>query len=551
MSVTWGCATPTPKPPTMPAYYPPQARFVPNSPPTNNPIRQASHDSNMSLNSPSNQRYELPSGTRNNSNAERESQQVDRHGPHQPTSNSNYHSPSDQAAVNEPENVPQPGQPYPIDLSTALAMGGANHLQIQMARERVIEAHANLTRARAMWLPSLRFGLGWTRHDGRLQETQGGVLEIDRNSLFVGGGAGLGDAPLAAGSGGPPRFFVNLSLTDAIFERWVAERSLAAESSAESATMNDSLMSIAIAYFSLVEAHGQLANSSVGLKLSSEMVKLTSLFAREGAGSEAAVDLAKTEQATWQQAVQDAQRQTLARSAELTRLIRLDSRLVVVPADTATLPIDLIDPQLPLDQLMSAGVASRPELAQYQAMVDGAYQRTRQEHWRPWLPNVQVGASGGTFGGGPSSTFDNQGSRSDVDLLAVWEVQNLGLGVAASRRATASQLRQAEFKAQWVFDRVMADITTASNDVHSYRSQIESATRSVADAGRSYERNFGRVREGEGLPIELLQAIRARANALDAYTRAVANYNRAQVRLLRAIGRPPEVKAPRETPGFR
>ena len=51
--------------------------------------------------------------------------------------------------------------------------------------------------------------------------------------------------------------------------------------------------------------------------------------------------------------------------------------------------------------------------------------------------------------------------------------------------------------------------------------------------------NFDRVRASEGLPIELIQAIRARTQALNDYTRAVADYNRSQFRLLRAIGLPP------------
>src|SRR3990172_1924344 len=37
------------------------------------------------------------------------------------------------------------GETYPIDLSSALALGGANNLQIQFVRERVREAYLNLS----------------------------------------------------------------------------------------------------------------------------------------------------------------------------------------------------------------------------------------------------------------------------------------------------------------------------------------------------------------------------------------------------------------------
>ena len=49
------------------------------------------------------------------------------------------------------------------------------------------------------------------------------------------------------------------------------------------------------------------------------------------------------------------------------------------------------------------------------------------------------------------------------------------------------------------------------------------------------------------MPIELLQSISALAEARNAYTSAIGNYNRAQYRLLRAMGNPagvPDSSAP-------
>ena len=66
--------------------------------------------------------------------------------------------------------------------------------------------------------------------------------------------------------------------------------------------------------------------------------------------------------------------------------------------------------------------------------------------------------------------------------------------------------------------------------------QIDSANQSLAMAESSYDRNLLRVRADEGLPIELLQAIQARAASLQDRTTAVAGYNRAQLRLLYATG---------------
>ena len=50
--------------------------------------------------------------------------------------------------------------------------------------------------------------------------------------------------------------------------------------------------------------------------------------------------------------------------------------------------------------------------------------------------------------------------------------------------------------------------------------------------------NMTRIRGGEGLPIEALQAIQSVAKARSAYLNAVIVYNKTQFELLRALGSP-------------
>ena len=69
-----------------------------------------------------------------------------------------------------------------------------------------------------------------------------------------------------------------------------------------------------------------------------------------------------------------------------------------------------------------------------------------------------------------------------------------------------------------------------------YRRQVEIAGDAISIAQQSYELNDPRIRESEGLPIELLQSIAALAEAQTAYAKAAANYNQAQYRLMGAMG---------------
>lgn len=445
-------------------------------------------------------------------------------------------APSVPAAVSLAAEFTPAGNLYPLDLANALSLGGADNLQVRIARTRLYQAQAQHLEAKALWLPSIRLGVGYNKHDGRLQATEGDVLDANRNSLFYGGGAGLGDAPLAGGSGGPARLMVNLSLADAYFKPLSACQEVAARGAATRVATNDSLAEIAIGYHSLVEAHGMLANANATQEQVQNMLNLVENFEREGFSSQTEVHRAKTALAGRQRMVSDAQRMSLVRSTELARLLRLPAQVQLSPVEEFVLPVDYVDESMDTDSQIAVALHSRPEMDQLAASREAACFRVKEEKWRPWIPNVQVGASAGGFGGGPSTQFPSAAGRSDVDLLAVWEVKNLGLGNLALQRQRRGELHERELDLEVLRDRIASEVVAASADVASYRQQVDLALESIGAAKESYDLNEQRIRANEGLPIELLQSISALADARDAYTETVANYHRSQYRLIRAMG---------------
>jgi len=432
---------------------------------------------------------------------------------------------------------------YPIDLANALGLGGADNLQVRLARTRLFQAQAKHLQAKTLWLPSLRLGLGYNKHDGRLQETQGNVIEVERNSLFYGGGFGLGNTPLPGGAGGPPRLFVNLSLADAYFKPLAACQEVAAHGAAERVATNDSLAEIAIGYHSLLEAEGRLANAVAAREMAQAMVTLVENFEQEGFSSQTEVSRAQTALGRWQSAVADAQRQTMTTSARLARVLRLPPQVQLMPAEEIVMPIDLVVADNNLDVLIGQAWQQRPEISRQVAFREAACFRVQEEKWRPWIPNVHAGSTYGGFGGGVSTDFPSASDRSDVDLLAVWEWKNLGLGNVAQQRIRRGELHEQVLRLEALREQIAAEVVAAAADVASYRSQMQIAQTAISAAEQSYHLNSERIRASEGLPIELLQSISALADARNAYTAAVANYNRAQYRLLRSLGTPAGVPA--------
>ncbi len=85
-------------------------------------------------------------------------------------------------------------------------------------------------------------------------------------------------------------------------------------------------------------------------------------------------------------------------------------------------------------------------------------------------------------------------------------------------------------------DQVAQEVAEANVQVGIRRQQLEMAQTAITSARESYQRNVDRIRDGQGLPIEVLQAIQALETSQRAYLNAVANYNRAQLQLQWALG---------------
>ena len=247
---------------------------------------------------------------------------------------------------------------------------------------------------------------------------------------------------------------------------------------------------------------------------------------------------ARTALGRWKRDVADAERQAMVTSAELARMLRLPPQVQLTPVEEFVMPIEVVAADCEVDGLIAQAWQQRPEISREVASREAACFRVKEEKWRPWIPNVQAGASGGGFGGGVSTAFPSASDRSDVDLLAVWELENLGMGNVAKQRQRRGELHERVLELEALRERIAAEVVAAAADVTSYRLQMEIAQEAITEAEQSYRLNEQRIRESEGLPIELLQSISALAEARMAYTEAVGNYNRAQYRLLRALGNP-------------
>jgi outer membrane protein TolC len=446
------------------------------------------------------------------------------------------------AAPNPKLPAPKPATsdvPLPISLPTALQLAGSGPLDIAVASERIRAAAAQLDRADVLWLPTVYLGVDYYRHDGQIQETAGNVFGTSRSSFMAGAG--------------PSAVF---AITDALFEPLAARQVLRARQADLQTAANDSLFAVAEAYFTVQEARGKLGGAEDAVKQAEELVRRADKLA-PGLVPPVEAIRARAEASRWRQAREAARERWRTASAELNRLLRLDPATLVQPLEPPHLRVTLFDGDLRVDDLIPIALSNRPELAAQQALVQATLQKLREERLRPLIPSVLLRGSstpvtgtlaGGLYGGGRNDDLSHFSARSDFDLQVLWEFQNLGFRNRATVRERRAENQASVLELFRIQDRVAAEVAQALAQVVSANSRAAEAEKELKDALESMEKNFEGLSQTKRLggdllilvirPAEVVAAVQALSQAYSDYYSAVAEANRAQFRLYRALGHP-------------
>ena len=422
----------------------------------------------------------------------------------------------------------------PIDLPTALRLANADNLQVAVAREQIRQAFAKVDAANVLWLPVIRGGTSYNRHDGSIQSVAGDQFNTDRGALY----AGLGGGIYGAGTPILPGAYANFSLADAFLQPLAARQFAAARGQAATAVTNDTLLAVAQAYLELLRAE---QDQSIAQEIASRtdvVAKLTADYARAGEGLQADADRLRVESSFRKNDVYRTGEARQVAATRLAQLLRIDPTVALEPVEPTVVPIELVPENVELRELVAQGLSRRPELAENRYLVAEATSRLRRERFAPLVPSVLLGTSYGAMGAGIGGSLAPATGRLDVDAVAYWQVRGLGLGDRAAQNDARSVVRQARLRQVAMMDQVAREITEAHAQAQARRLQINIAREGVQAAIDSYRRNLARIEEVKGLPIEVLQSVQALATARREYLRTLIDYNLAQFALHRALGWP-------------
>jgi outer membrane protein TolC len=462
----------------------------------------------------------------------------------------------------------------PINLGTALRLATTNNLDIAQAGEVVTRSQLDLERARLQFVPTMNLGSTYVDHEGTIQKTEGNIIQANRDSLFAGGGPSL-----------------TLSLADALFAPLVAAQTRAATQAGLQRVRNDTLLAVAETYFAMLRARRRLARVDATLdfltsdrpspvRAGSKGLLLVVQAMQEAGIAEALkaeVHRVQVEVLRRQDERSAALQDFRIAVAELARLLRLDPASPLWPIEDYRVPLELPGPwyEQPQDDLVRLALNNRPELAESQALVQAAVERTRNARYRPFLPNVSLNYGWGDFGGGPdlnppivvpatkttpekvitqpgfgpSGRITHFSPREDFDVTLMWRLQNMGLGNYTEIRDQEAQTRQARLRQIQIQDRIATEVVQTLELIRSWEERVATTRSAMFDkdgrpTGPVFEAirlNFERVREVKTTrPLEVLDSLRGLSDLLDAYGQAITDYERARFRMWIVLGLPVE-----------
>jgi outer membrane protein TolC len=429
----------------------------------------------------------------------------------------------------------------PINLPTALCLSQARPLVIAFAQNSVEKAAAQLQAAKALWLPDINIGAGYSHHDGAIQGTFGEVSPADYGSYSLGPGATM-----------------NLGVTDAIFRPLAARQELCARRFDLEAAQNDGQLAVAQSYFDVQEARGRLAGVLDSTAKAKELVAQIESLAR-AIVPEMEADRARALAAQFNVQAAAARGNWQIASSRLTRVLRLAPGSVVAPEEPAYLQVTLIGPEHTVDDLVPCGLTNRPELSSQRAAVQATLELLRAEKMRPLLPSVVLAGNGpdgstmgGVFGGGTGGDLGSSYGRADVSAGLVWTLQNLGAGNCAAIRGRAADKERATIELAEIEDRIADEVVQAHAAAEAARGEIAAAETALKEAritfdgtmkGLSEVRGAGNLLQTVSRPQEGVAALQQLNQAYADYFTAVNKYNRAQFQLYHAVGYPSRILA--------
>jgi outer membrane protein TolC len=280
----------------------------------------------------------------------------------------------------------------------------------------------------------------------------------------------------------------------------------------------------------------------------SEVVRLTTEFARAQQGRPADANRANAFNTLVERHRLAVQEDVDVASAQLCRLLNIDPSNHLRTAGSDLGVFRLIPEDTNIEALIAQALQARPELVTQFANIREAQIRVRQEKVRPFLPTISVGISSGAFGGESNLVpggFTPLAGRTDIDAMAIWNIQNLGFGNRARVKEANAVVGQAVADYESTKNRIQTEVVDALAEARAAARQLEIARAAAINSKEGFDLDLIRIKGGQVVgrnaarPIELLDSFNDLLVTRQELVAAITRFDIAQFHLFVAVGSNP------------
>lgn len=418
----------------------------------------------------------------------------------------------------------------PITLTSALALAGANNLEVAIVREELAEARARHLGAVEKFFPSLDVGGGFRQHNGNVQVIEGSIINVTRQTYTA---AGL----LAA----------DVKIGTAIYEELSTRQLVKAAQHHTDAQNNDALYEAAAAFFRLARARSAALIAEDAVRIARDYRDQLRGAVEAGLAREGEVERSETQIRRCEILVEQARLEQRTAASRLSTILNLDPSIELEPDLQTLVPLKLIDSKATLGSLVSEALIHRPELHRAASQRDAARTQRDAAIYGPIIPTIGVLSSWGGLGGGDGNPGPaNFGNANDYFVGLSWKIGPGGLFDPAAIDFGKAHFRKADNEYANRRNLVIEDVVNSLSRSDSTARQLRLAAQAVESSGKSLELADQRRSFNISEILENMDAQRDFTVARLENCTAIAEHNIAQFALLRAIGKVPAQSAARE-----
>ncbi|MFZ6010779.1 MAG: TolC family protein [Bacteroidota bacterium] len=415
----------------------------------------------------------------------------------------------------------------PIDLQSVLEMGGASNLTIKEFHSRQELANASYSKTREWWLPEVYAGLETHRLWGAVMNGNGSFfLDVSRNSLWTGVGLNA-----------------NWNFADAVYKTKAAKLQVLASASQTRAEKNKALLAMVKVFYDLQTAQLKLIAYQRLVSQADTITQQIAVQVDAGLRYQSELLLSRSNQNHLKIEMLNAQSEFNRTSAELVRLLNLDSKVKLVSVDSLLVPLDFQDELLSVNDTI---YQNHPEMK----VIDFSLRSIREEKKTTttglFIPQLSIGAFSSYFGrlNGPVTPMAPDQYPNTKQLYPTgafngslqWKIPVGRLLYGSDLKKYNSLIKIQETRSEQIKAQINEEIRNAQQQLVISKDQVSIATDALKLTAEALKQSVERQKLGTAKPFEVFQAQQFYMQAQIDYLKAVALSNKAQFEMKVAKG---------------